>query len=109
MLLACQHGSPQGIWTRVLIQNQKTNPEQTLSVPVVFRNHLKFSEFGKKAEIIRDRRRGQKSAIFTCRHSLPALKTFWFMACGLSCDVARHQPTAALARPISRFRSVCVP
>ncbi|WP_155765299.1 hypothetical protein [Mesorhizobium erdmanii] len=33
-------------------QNRKTNPEQTLSVPVVFRNCLKFSEFVKASEII---------------------------------------------------------
>jgi hypothetical protein len=29
---------------------RKTNPEQTLSVPVVFRNRLKFNEFVKAAE-----------------------------------------------------------
>jgi hypothetical protein len=31
---------------------RKTNPEQTLSVPVVFCNRLKFNEFVKAAEII---------------------------------------------------------
>ncbi|WP_155256258.1 hypothetical protein [Mesorhizobium loti] len=38
--------------TKGLNQNRKTNPEQTLSVPVVFCNRLKFSEFVKEAEII---------------------------------------------------------
>jgi len=38
-------------------RNRKTNPEQTLSVPVVFRNCLKFSEFVKASEIIRCRQR----------------------------------------------------
>jgi hypothetical protein len=35
-----------------LNQNRKTNPEQTLSVPVVFCNRLKFNEFVKATEII---------------------------------------------------------
>ncbi|WP_292325610.1 hypothetical protein [Mesorhizobium sp.] len=47
MLFARQHGGPMGSETRI----RKTNPEQTLSVPVVFRNRLKFSECVKAAEI----------------------------------------------------------
>ncbi|CDX36180.1 hypothetical protein MPLA_1830242 [Mesorhizobium sp. ORS 3359] len=38
--------APTGSETRII----KTNPEQTLSVPVVFRNRLKFNEFLKAAE-----------------------------------------------------------
>ncbi|MER8791231.1 hypothetical protein NKH71_25760 [Mesorhizobium sp. M0983] len=44
VLFACQHSDPQ--------QNQKTNPEQTLSVPVVFRNCLKFNECVRARETI---------------------------------------------------------
>jgi hypothetical protein len=38
--------APTGSETRI----RKTNPEQTLSVPVVFRNRLKFNEFLKAGE-----------------------------------------------------------
>jgi hypothetical protein len=48
MLLARQHGSPRKIRSGI----GKTKPEQTLSVPFVFRNHLKFNEWVKGFEII---------------------------------------------------------
>jgi hypothetical protein len=43
MLFARKHCSPDGI-------KSKTKPEQTLSVPFVFRNCLNFNESVKRAE-----------------------------------------------------------
>jgi hypothetical protein len=90
MLLARQHGGPQGI-ERGLNQNRKTNPEQTLSVPVVFRNRLKFSEFVKTAEIIWRSAAGRDRRAPAAAVHLHALKLFWLTACGPACAEAWHQ------------------
>ncbi|MFD2057938.1 hypothetical protein ACFSQT_34130 [Mesorhizobium calcicola] len=55
---------------------EKTNPEQTLSVPVVFRNRLKFNESVKAAEIIWRLGAGRDRPPTATVAQLPALKLF---------------------------------
>jgi hypothetical protein len=87
-------------------RNRKTNPEQTLSVPVVFRNCLKFSEFVKASEIIRRRQRAAidhpaakvSIEIILVNGLWPTLLSF------LASALDRH-PHGGLYGPIDPFRA----